>query len=62
MEISIIITRAHKSLLDLGLTSMTPQQERTMDALLKGFNAELDNLEDPNLTSELCSNNINFVC
>jgi transcriptional regulatory protein LEU3 len=48
MKASIIITRAHKSLLDLGLISMTAQQERTMDALLKGFNTELDNLDGPN--------------
>ncbi|KAK9489927.1 hypothetical protein V1508DRAFT_400375 [Lipomyces doorenjongii] len=46
IQISNIITRAHKTLLDLGLLSMTPQQERTMDALLKGFNTELDSLEN----------------
>jgi transcriptional regulatory protein LEU3 len=46
IRISNIITRAHKTLLDLGLLSMTPQQERTMDALLKGFNTELDSLEN----------------
>ena len=46
IQISNIISRAHKTLLDLGLLSMTPQQERTMDALLKGFNTELDGLEN----------------
>jgi transcriptional regulatory protein LEU3 len=46
IQISNIIARAHKTLLDLGLLSMTPQQERTMDALLKGFNTELDSLEN----------------
>ncbi|KAF4630772.1 hypothetical protein G7Y89_g7363 [Cudoniella acicularis] len=46
IQISNIISRAHKTLLDLGLLSMTPQQERTMDALLKGFNTELDSLEN----------------
>ncbi|KAF2494481.1 hypothetical protein BU16DRAFT_487600 [Lophium mytilinum] len=46
IQISNVITRAHKALLELGLLSMTPQQERTMDALLKGFNAELDSLEN----------------
>lgn len=46
IQISNIINRAHKTLLDLGLLSMTPQQERTMDALLKGFNTELDGLEN----------------
>ncbi|KAI9706882.1 MAG: hypothetical protein M1820_004661 [Bogoriella megaspora] len=45
-QISNIITRAHKRLLDLGLFSMTTQQERTMDALLQGFNTELDSLEN----------------
>lgn len=45
-QISNIITRAHKSLLDLGLLSMTTQQERTMDGLLKGFSTELDSLEN----------------
>jgi transcriptional regulatory protein LEU3 len=45
IQISNIISRTHKTLLDLGLLSMTPQQERTMDALLKGFNTELDGLE-----------------
>jgi transcriptional regulatory protein LEU3 len=52
IQIGDIITRAHKSLLDLGLLSMTPQQERTMDALLKGFNSELDILENLVLTTE----------
>lgn len=46
IQISNIITRTNKTLLDLGLLSMTPQQERTMDALLKGFNTELDSLEN----------------
>ena len=46
MQISNIIARAHQTLLDLGLLSMTPQQERTMDALLKGFNTELESLEN----------------
>jgi transcriptional regulatory protein LEU3 len=46
IQISNIISRAHKTLLDLGLLSMTPQQERTMDALLKRFNTELDGLEN----------------
>jgi transcriptional regulatory protein LEU3 len=44
-QISNIIIRAYKTFLDLGLLSMTPQQERTMDAFLKGFNAELDQIE-----------------
>ncbi|KAK9320890.1 hypothetical protein V1517DRAFT_194027 [Lipomyces orientalis] len=51
IQISNVITRAHKALLDLGLLSMTPQQERTMDALLDGFNTELDSLE--NLASSI---------
>ncbi|RDW74907.1 hypothetical protein BP6252_06049 [Coleophoma cylindrospora] len=46
IQISNIISRAQKTLLDLGLLSMTPQQERTMDALLKGFTMELDSLEN----------------
>jgi transcriptional regulatory protein LEU3 len=46
IQINNIISRAHKTLLDLGLLSMTPQQERTIDALLKGFNTELDSLEN----------------
>ena len=46
IQISNIISRAHKTLLDLGLLSMTPQQERTMDALLKGFSTEFDSLEN----------------
>ncbi|KAF2471500.1 uncharacterized protein BDR25DRAFT_20355 [Lindgomyces ingoldianus] len=46
IQISNIVTRAHKTLLDLGLLSMTTQQERTMDALLKGFITELDSLEN----------------
>ena len=46
IQISNIISRAHKTLLDLGLFSMTPQQERTMDALLKGFSTELDSPEN----------------
>jgi transcriptional regulatory protein LEU3 len=46
IRISNIISRAGKTLLDLGILSMTPQQERTMDALLKGFNTGLDNLEN----------------
>ena len=46
LQASNIVTRAHKTLLDLGLLSMTPQQERTMDALLKGLNLELDSLEN----------------
>ncbi|KAI9824846.1 MAG: hypothetical protein M1819_000798 [Sarea resinae] len=46
IESSNIISRAHRTLLDMGLLSMTPQQERTMDALLKGFNADLDSLDD----------------
>ncbi|KAF2704755.1 hypothetical protein K504DRAFT_415923 [Pleomassaria siparia CBS 279.74] len=45
-QISDIITRAQKALLGLGLHSMTPQQERAMDALLKGFGIELDRLDD----------------
>jgi len=45
-QISSIITRAHKTLTDLGLLSMTKQQERIMDALLRGFNIELNALED----------------
>lgn len=46
IQISNIITRAYRTLLDLGLLLMTPQQERTMDALLTGFNIELDSLEN----------------
>jgi transcriptional regulatory protein LEU3 len=46
MQISNIIARTHKSLLDLGLLIMTLQQERTMDALLSGFNNELNSLEN----------------
>jgi hypothetical protein len=42
IQISNIISRAHKTLLDLGLLSMTLQQERTMDAFSKGFNTELE--------------------
>jgi hypothetical protein len=42
IQISNIISRAYKTLLDLGLLSMTLQQERTMDALSKGFNTELE--------------------
>ncbi|MCJ1313725.1 hypothetical protein MMC25_007405 [Agyrium rufum] len=52
VRISNIITRAHKALLDLGLLVMTLQQERTMDALLSGFNRDLDNLEDPLASGE----------
>lgn len=52
IQISNIVIRAHKALLDLGLLSMTPQQERTMDALLKGFNTELDSLENISSSSK----------
>lgn len=44
LRISNITSRSNKALLDLGLASMTPQQERTMDALLKGFCSELESL------------------
>ncbi|ORY10782.1 hypothetical protein BCR34DRAFT_485124 [Clohesyomyces aquaticus] len=46
LQISDIIGRANKALLNIGLASMTPQQERTMDALLKGFCSELENLNN----------------
>jgi hypothetical protein len=46
------MSRASKAFLDLGLASMTLQQERTMDALLKGFSGELETLSKlaPTLT------------
>jgi hypothetical protein len=50
IQISNIISRAHKTLLDFGLITMTPQKERTTDVLLKGFNTELDSLHDPSLS------------
>lgn len=49
-QISNIISRAHRILLDFGLILMTPQKERTLDVLLKGFNKELDGLENPSLS------------
>lgn len=50
IQISNIISRAHRTLLDFGLITMTPQKERTTDVLLKGFNTELDSLDDPSLS------------
>jgi hypothetical protein len=38
------MARANKALLDLGLASMNLQQERTMDALTKGFRNEVKSL------------------
>lgn len=51
LQISKIITRVHKALLDLGLLSMTAQQERAMDALLKSSSAEFDALESASISS-----------
>ena len=62
IQISNIITRAHKTLLDLGLVSMTPQQERTMDALLKGFSTELDSLESLAPSSRDQSSRCDSIC
>lgn len=47
------MARANKALLDLGLASMTLQQERTMDALTKGFRNEVESLSKamPSLSS-----------
>ncbi|KAF2030721.1 hypothetical protein EK21DRAFT_64788 [Setomelanomma holmii] len=45
LDLSNIMSRANKALLDLGLASMTVQQERTMDALTKGFRSEVETLK-----------------
>lgn len=50
IQISKVISRAYKALSDFGLIAMTPQKERTVDVLLKGFNTKLDSLEDLSLS------------
>ena len=52
VQISNIIARAQRTLLNLGLLVMTLQQERTMDAILLGFDKEISSLESPNLSGK----------
>lgn len=52
-QISNIISRAHKAFLGLGLLSMTPDQESTMNNLLNEFDAELSSLEHLASSSEI---------
>jgi len=52
LRLNGIIERAHKALLEVGLLTMTLQQERTMDSLLRVFESEISGAEasliDPN--------------
>lgn len=45
MHIASTTARAQKAFLDIGLVSMSVQQERTMDSLLKIFDGELKGLQ-----------------
>jgi transcriptional regulatory protein LEU3 len=45
IRISSIISSSQKAFLELGLFTMTLQQERTMDSLIKVFDTELSKLE-----------------
>lgn len=44
LQISNMMSRVQQALLDLGLLVMDAQQERTMEALLKSFQTELDGI------------------
>jgi len=44
-RLNSIIERAHKALLEVGLLTMTSQQERTMDSLLRVFESEISGAE-----------------
>ncbi|KAH7065786.1 hypothetical protein BKA63DRAFT_571934 [Paraphoma chrysanthemicola] len=44
LHLAVIMARANKAFLGLGLATMTLQQERTMDALGNGFRSEVDSL------------------
>ncbi|KAK3080568.1 hypothetical protein LTS18_000178, partial [Coniosporium uncinatum] len=45
LRLNGIIERAHKALLEVGLLTMTLQQERTMDSLLRVFESEISGAE-----------------
>jgi transcriptional regulatory protein LEU3 len=49
LQLTDLINRANKTFLELGLLSMTKQQERTLDSLLRMFNNQLDGIriEEP---------------
>lgn len=52
MQIASISARAQKAFVEIGLVSMSSQQERTMDSLLKIFHGELKGLENSCSTCE----------
>lgn len=58
VQISNIIARAQRALLNLGLLVMTLQQERAMDAILLGFDKEINSLESPNLSGKGHTKNV----
>ena len=55
MHIVSISARAQKAFIEIGLVSMSLQQERTMDSLLKIFDAELKSLEKDCASCECAS-------